>query len=79
VTCFPLEDDVGVCVLPRLGVSGNVSVLIGMDDVFLDSCRCSVQRWALRFNFCVDSKKVSGSWWNFDYSSWLWIYAEFCF
>ena len=25
---------VGVCVLPRFGVSGNVSVLIGMDDVF---------------------------------------------
>ena len=36
MTCFPLEDDVGVCVLPRLGVSGNVSVLIGIDDVFLD-------------------------------------------
>ena len=36
VTCFPFEDDVGVCVLPRLGVAGNVSVVIGIDDVFLD-------------------------------------------
>jgi hypothetical protein len=37
VTCFPVEDDVGVCVLPRLGVAGNVSVLIGIGDIFLDS------------------------------------------
>jgi hypothetical protein len=36
VTCFPMEDDVGVCVLPRLGVAGNVSVLIGIGDIFLD-------------------------------------------
>jgi hypothetical protein len=36
VTCFPLEDDVGVCVLPRLGVAGNVSVLIGIDDIFMN-------------------------------------------
>ena len=36
LTCFPMEDDVGVCVLPRLGVAGNVSVLIGIGDIFLD-------------------------------------------
>ena len=24
VTCFPLEDDIGVCVLPRLEVAGNI-------------------------------------------------------
>ena len=34
VTCFPLEDDVGVCVLPRFEESGNVSVLIGIHDIF---------------------------------------------
>jgi hypothetical protein len=36
VTCFPVEDDIGVCVLPRLGAAGNVSVLIGIGDIFLD-------------------------------------------
>jgi len=36
VTCFPIEDDIGVCVLPRLGAAGNVSVFIGIDDMFLE-------------------------------------------